>query len=801
MSQPIAETLQQALSLHQQGRLPEAERLYKAILKTQPNHFDALHLLGVLKQQQGNSAEALRLIAAALKTDATPDALSNYGNILCAVNRHQEALAYYDRALALKPDDVLALTNRGATLNALGRREEALACYDRALALHPDYAPAYYNRGNTLKDLKRPAEALVCYDRALALRPDETGTLLNRGIALDALSRHEEALACYDRVLALNPDDIVALNNRGTSLMELNRSEEALVCYDRALVINPYYADAHYNRGNTLLGLRRAEQAIASHDKALALKPNFADALNSRGNALSQIKRYDEALSSYDAALAIKPDFADALYNRGNVLKEARRYDEALMAYEKAVAVNPDHPDAFGLTEATLAICDWRRGGKLVGELAVQILEGKLPVGPFTLLSCCDDPSLHLRCAETSIKHRIPVRPEALWKGTVFRHDKIRLAYLSADFHPHPMAYLLAELFERHDRAGFEVLGISFDHDDGSDIRHRLVAGFDQFHDVRTKSDRQVAALLHDHHVDIAVDLNGHTLGGRLEIFAFRPAPIQVNYLGYPGTMGADFIDYVVADKILLPFDQQPFYSEKIVHLPDCYQVNDRKRGIAEHTPTRREAGLPDDGFVFCCFNNNYKITPPVFDVWMRLLQKVPGSVLWLLRDNASAERNLRGEAQARGVDASRLIFADRLKLDEHLARHRLADLFLDTLPYNAHTTASDALWAGLPLLTCQGRSFAARVAASLLHAVGLEELVTHTLEDYEALALRLATNPALLGGIRRKLEQNRQTYPLFDTGLFCRHIEAAYTRMWEIWQRGEAPQSFAVEAETGGSL
>ncbi|MEA2993987.1 MAG: protein O-GlcNAc transferase [Alphaproteobacteria bacterium] len=760
MTQSVAELLGRALNSHQQGRLPEAERFYTEVLKIEADHFDALHLLGVLKQQNGESAEALRLIAAALKTDATPDALTNYGNILCSLDRHQEGLAFYERALALKPDDILALANRGAALTALNRPEEALACYDRVLAMQPDYAAVHYNRGNALRGLKRPREALASYDRALALRPDETGALLNRANALAELGRHEEALTCYDRLLQLMAGNTDALNNRGTSLVALNRPEAALASYDNALALNPGHAGAHYNRGH----------------------------------ALRQLKRYDDALSAYDAALAIKPNFADALYGRANALKEARRYEEAISACEKALTIAPDHPDAaLGMFDAALAVCDWTRTRKMMGELKAQILQGK-PYNPFTLLSCLDDAALHLRAAQNSIRHAIPAPPVPLWKGTIFRHDKIRLGYLSADFHPHPMASLLAELFERHDRARFEVTGISLDQAGDSEIRRRLVAGFDRFHDVRTKSDGHIASLLRDLEIDIAVDLNGHTLDGRPGVLALRPAPIQVNYLGYPSTIGADFIDYVIADRVVLPFDQQPFYSERIIQLPDCYQVNDSKRKISEQTPTRREAGLPDEGFVFCCFNNNYKITEAVFDIWMRLLKNIPGSVLWLLQDSVGAQDNLRKEAQARGVDPARLIFAGRLPLDQHLARHRLADLFLDTLPYNAHTTGSDALWAGLPVLTCQGNTFAARVAASLLLAVGLEELVTHNLEDYEAQALRLATEPSLLGDIRRKLEQNRQTHPLFDTGRFCRHIEAAYTGMWEIWQRGGTPQSFAVE-------
>jgi predicted O-linked N-acetylglucosamine transferase (SPINDLY family) len=428
--------------------------------------------------------------------------------------------------------------------------------------------------------------------------------------------------------------------------------------------------------------------------------------------------------------------------------------------------------------------------------LEERILERKSLVPPFLLLACSGNPALHLQCARGFIQDRIRVRLQPLWQGEVRHHDRIRVAYVSADFHEHATAYLMAELFERHDRARFEVLGVSFGPDDQSALRRRLVSAFDKFHDVRAEGDREVAALLHEQEVDIAVDLKGFTTGCRPEILAHRPAAIQVNYLGYPGTMGADFIDYVIADKIVLPYDQQPFFTEKIVHLPDCYQVNDSLRTIAAKPPLRQEVGLTDQGFVFCCFNNNHKIAAPVFEAWMRILQKVEGSVLWLLRDNPGVERNLRRVAAARGIDPARLIFANRVGHDEHLARHRLADLFLDTIPFNAHTTASDALWTGLPILTCRGESFAGRVAASLLQAAGLPELVTSNLQEYEALAVKLACEPQLLEAVRAKLERNRLTSRLFDTDRFRRHIESTYTTMWRLWQDGEAPRNFAVAAE-----
>jgi predicted O-linked N-acetylglucosamine transferase (SPINDLY family) len=397
-------------------------------------------------------------------------------------------------------------------------------------------------------------------------------------------------------------------------------------------------------------------------------------------------------------------------------------------------------------------------------------------------------------CAQIYAREEIAAPDVVFRRATHQANGRLRLAYLSADFHRHATAVLISELLELHERSGFEVVGVSFGPDDGSDTRKRIIAAFDRHIEIAGKNDEDAARLIADLGTDIAIDLKGHTKDARPGILAYRPAPIQVNYLGYPGTMGVPYLDYIMADPIVLPFDQQAHFSEKIVHLPDCYQVNDRKRQIASHTPTREELGLPPKGFVFCCFNNSWKITPTVFDVWMRLLQAVEGSVLWLLRDNEIAETNLRREAASRGIDPARLIFAGRLPLAEHLARHRLADLFLDTLPYNAHTTASDALWAGLPVITCRGETFAGRVAASLLQAAGLPELVTNCLADYEALALKLARDAVALSAVKAKLARERDTCALFDSVRFARHIESAYRTMWEIFQRGEAPKSFHVE-------
>jgi predicted O-linked N-acetylglucosamine transferase (SPINDLY family) len=725
---PATTKLREAMKYHQLGLLDQAERLYANVLAKQPKHFEAGHLLGLLRFQQGQDDEAHAFISEAVRQNpASVPALSNLGLVLARLGRLAEAVSCYDKALAIKPNHVEALINRGVALRALKRPAEALASYDAALAIRPGHAETLFNRGNALKDLHRPAEALTSYDAALAIRP-----------------RHAEAL---------------------------------------------------YNRGNALLELKRPADAVASFEAALAIKPGYAEALNNRGSALRELKRLTEALASYDAALAVWPGYAEALTNRGAVLLDLKRPTAALASFKAALAIDPSLTYAFnGAADCAIKLCDWAEVDLKQENIRQQAEAGRFSVYPFVLLGYCDDPAMQAACARDFYRSKVPEPPAPLFDGTLWRNDRICIAYLSADFHSHATAYLMAQLFELHDRSRFEVIGISFGPDDESQWRARLIKAFDQFHDVRAMTDREAAELVRRLQVDIAVDLKGHTQDARLGILAHRPAPVQVNYLGYPGTVGADVIDYILADKVLLPFELQHGFAERIVHLPGCYQVNDATRPISPITPTRAELGLPQHGFVFTSFNNTWKITRPVFEVWMRLLAKVEGSVLWLIRDNADAEANLRKEAAARGIDPARLVFAEKVPAAEHLARHRQADLFLDTLPVNAHTTASDALWAGLPLVTCQGQALAGRVASSLLAAIGLPELVTSSLEDYERLALALARDPARLGELKARLAQNRATHPLFDADRSRRHIEAAYVEMWERWQRGEPPRSFSVQ-------
>ena len=761
--------LEHAIQFHQSGRLVEAERLYAQILRAEPRNFTAQHFLGVVRHQQGRHDEAVEMIAAALR---------------------------------INPASARALSNYGLALQGAGRLPDALMAFDEAASREPENPETHNHRGLVLEAMRRPAEALASYDKAVALRHDHPEAWNNRGNALSAMVKFDEALIAFNTAIEVRPDFALAWNNRGNALLALGRPEDALVSYDRALSFKPDYTDAHYNRGQPLTDLMRLEEALASFDRAIALKPDHARALNGRAIVLQKIGRLADALTSYDAALAVTSD-PEIQNNRASLLLLAKRFDEAEARFGEALRLSPDNDQAFGgLAAAALHLCDWPLAHTLVADMKSRLEQGRACVDPLILMGYHDDPGLQLLASENYQRDRVPQLPRALPGRAISSDGRIRIAYLSADFRTHPVASLIAGLFEHHDRSRFEVSAISFGPNDRSAMRARLEAGFEHFHDVHDLGDQDVAKLLAKINTDIAIDLNGHTQGARLGILAFRPAPVQVSYLGFPGTTGARFVDYLIADRVVVPAEQQCFFSEKIVYLPHSYQVNDSVRKIAA-VPDRRAAGLPDlpggsagNGFVFCSFNNNWKITAPVFAIWMRLLTAVPGSVLWLIEDNAGASGNLRRAAAAHGVDPDRLVFAPRVPEAEHLARHQLADLFLDTLPYNAHTTTSDALWAGLPVLTCLGKAFPGRVAASLLSAANLSELVTGSPAEYEAMALELAHDRARLQALRKKLEDNRLSVALFDTGRFARNIERAYMHMWEIARRGEPPQNFTIGAE-----
>jgi predicted O-linked N-acetylglucosamine transferase (SPINDLY family) len=706
-----------------------------------------------------------------------------------------QAETLYREILRLQPRHATALHRLGVLALQTGHLQSSVELIAQAVAAEPANAEALCDLGLAQHALARYADALMSFESALALRPDVPDLHSNRARALQDLGRHAEALAGYERALALRPDFLHALLGRGGALLELQRDADALDCFDRALAQQADLAPALHNRGTALLRLKRQQEAVASFDRALSLQPDLADAWINRGNALQELARQADALASFDRALQLAPDLPGVLFNRGNALLELKRYDEAARAFEQLLARAPEHAYALGkLLYAKMMCCEWQGIAELADAVREGIRAGRPAVLPFGYAAVSDSPDDLKRCAEIFAADLAPARPP-LWDGRRYGHRKLRLGYLCGEFRNQATAILMTELFELHDKSRFELMAFDNGWDDGSTLRRRINAAFDAVVDIAHDADEVAAQRIAGYEIDILVNLNGYFGLARNGVFAQRPSPVQVNYLGFPGTMGAPYIDYIVADAQVIPHGEERAYTEQVVRLPDSYQVNDRSRQIAERTPSRSELGLPADAFVFCCFNNTYKIAPPVFDVWMRLLHRVPGSVLWLLEDNAAAQRNLADAARQRGVDPQRLVFAPRIRLDEHLARHRAADLFLDTLPYNAHTTASDALWAGLPVLTCRGTTFPGRVATSLLTALGVaDELVTPDLPAYEQRALLLASAPERLADIRQTLVARRLTAPLFDTPRFCRHIEAAYLRMWERAERGEPPAAFDVK-------
>jgi predicted O-linked N-acetylglucosamine transferase (SPINDLY family) len=721
----IQARFQQGLALHQQGRLADAERIYRGVLHQDPNHFGALHLLGALALQTRRTEQGADLIRKAIALDASvPAAYSNLGAALLDLKRPEEALANFDRAIALNPEVSEAHSNRAAALCRLNRHEEAIASSDRAIALKPDNAEAH----------------------------------ANRGVALNGLKRHEEAVASYDRAIALRPD----------------------------------FANAHNDRGIALVKLRRNSEALASFDTAIALRPGFPEAHNNRGNALNNLMRYREALASFDQALALKPDFGEVHNNRGDTLSNLKRPQEAADAYAEWLKIDPQHPFTKGkYLHQKMLVCDWREIDRLITDIDKDIASGKFSAEPFGWLGVAKSQHSHRLCAELYNKKMFPGKGAAAPRFG--RHDKIRIGYSSGEFRDQATSHLLIGVLEQHDRSRFEIYGVDNGWNDDSELRRRIDASLHSIIEISHLSDAAAAATIRQQEMDILVNLNGYFGLHRTAVFAERAAPIQVNYLGYPGTLGASYVDYIMADRHVIPPGHEQFYTEKIVYLPDCYQANDNRRRIETPRPDRAPYGLPPGGVVFCCFNNSYKITPETFDSWMRILRHVEGSILWLLQNHAGVVVNLTREAIARGVDPARLVFAERTPLADHLARQALADLFLDTWPCNAHTTASDALWAGLPVLTHIGETFAGKVAASLLHAIGLPELIASTQQDYEALAIELAANPEKLRSLRRKLVANRLTTPLFDTERLTRHIEAAYLAMYERCQAGLPPDHIFV--------
>ena len=688
------------------------------------------------------------------------------------------------------------LFDRAAALQRDGQLAAAQSICLEILELQPDHFESLNLLGVLSGQLADLRSAVEYFDRAIAVQPANGMPYCNRGMALKGLQEFDAALASFDEAIAINEKDAVAHYMRGSIFQIRGRPGTALASYDKAVAANPHSAAFRLHRGNALKELTRLDEALAEYDAALERDARYAEAYSNRGVVLFELGRIEAALASYSRAIELKPDYAEAYFNRAGVLRLDKQFEAAAADYAVVAGLQPDIAYLPGADlEARMQVCDWRDFDSRLTGIEAGLDRDEPQVHPFPFLGFADSPRLQRKAAEIWASRTCPPNDALGAPARRAPQARIRVGYFSSDFRQHPVTHLLAELIELHDRDRFEIIAFSFGPDTQDESRKRHERAFDRFLDVQHKTDIEIVSLSRSLGLDIAVDLCGYVHGGRPQIFALRAAPLQVSYLGYPSTLGADYMDYVVADNTLIPMGSEHGFTEKIIFLPDTYQVNDRKRSIAPESPAREELGLPPRGFVFCCFNNNYKILPHVFSCWMRIMKRVPGSVLWLLEDNASAAASLRRHAAAAEIQPDRLIFAARVPPPEHLARHRRADLFLDTLPYNAHTTASDALWAGLPVLTCMGHAFAARVAASLLSAVGLPELITKTREDYEDMAVALASDPQHLRAIRDKLAHVRLTAPLFDSRRFTEHLEAAYVAIHQRYLADLPPDHIRLGA------
>ena len=761
MSRKNCSAVLEAAEHYRAGRLTEAESIYRAALAKHPDDVDAIQGLAVICHKRGRS---------------------------------DEALALFRRAITLDPDSPVADRQIGRLLEQRGDRVGAAICYRRAARLRPLDAAAQADLARTLAGQGEVAEAVAHYQRAVAAAPGDAWTHIALGNALLRQGAVLDASASYERALAIRPDLAEAHSNLGEALRLMGRLSKAVAACERALALQPELAEAHNNLGNTLREEGRLEPAISHYEQALRLKPDWPEVHNNLAIALQEQGLAEEAVEHYERALSLNSDLAEVHQNLGSALAQSGRTVDAIGALRRALALKPDYPEALiQIAHLNGELCDWRHREAETAQVLDLMRRHPGLVPPFNLQAQQSTPDEQLLCAQQWSKRIAP------GQSAVFTHDRscsprrIRLGYLSADFRDHPVAYAIAETIERHDRTRFDILGYSYGPDDRSALRRRLETAFDRFIDLHAVGNDEAARHINADEVHVLIDLTGYTQLGRPRILVSRPSPIQVNFLGFLGTMGAEFIDYIVLDPFIAPSSQQPFYSEKVVYLTGGWWPGEIRWETAQEARRRNEYGLPEDAFVFCCFNTSYKITPPMFNVWTRLLRANPHSVLWLGVADSAIQDNLRREAAQRGVSPERLVFAPREPMADYLARHRHADLFLDTVPYNGVGTAYHALLAGLPVLTCAGETFASRTAGAMLLAAGLPELVTHSIEEYERVANRLAREAGLLTDMRRRLARARSGSALFDGERAVRELETAFARMWETWLRGETPKPFSA--------
>ena len=784
------------LTLKKLGRVDEAIWSYDKALSLQPDYIDVFINLGNALQNKGQLDEAESNYKKAISLDPNnAKAHHNLGVILKDRGQLDEAIEANNKALSLKPDYAEAYNNLGTAFKEQGKLREALEAYNRAVSLEPNYADAFFNMANVLMVQEKFDDAVKTYSKAISIKPDFAKAYCNRANALLAQTHTDDAIESYETAILLKPDYFTAHSNLGICFLKKNQFEKAISCLEKALSLEPNNSEVHYNLGNALKEHGEFHQAINAYRNAIAHKADYAEAFNNMGVTLHAVGEEEKAINAYNTAIAIDPNYAAAHINLGNIFQHHEHFDKAIEAYEIAAALQPNN--AYALAQKIhqkCRICDWNG----LEEDYLKLLKLDTdddPISPFTILTLEDAPDRHFSISQLYVNKLFQQYPRKVFAKPHKKTGRIRVAYFSSDFNEHPVSRLMSKVIESHDRNLFEIWGVSLGPSRADLMQKRLLNAFDIFVDVHKMPDAEALDKLRSKAFDIVIDLTGHTEKARTSLFAQRLAPIQINYLGYPGTMGGNFMDYIIADQNLIPEVCQKYYTEKVIYLPHHYQAQDDELEIAVDTPTKASLGLPDKGFVFCAINNTYKITKREFDIWTRLLLNVEGSVLWLLERNKWVKTNLLKEAKDRGVPPEQIVFAKKAPHAKYLAQFRQADLYLDTFNYNAGATASNALWAGLPVLTKQGKGYTARMASSLLKSIGLSELATTNETDYEKMALKLANNPDELTFIKNKLATNRKTTPLFNTKLFVDHLESAYLQVFQRYLQGNPPETVIVSA------
>jgi len=696
-------------------------------------------------------------------------------------NDFANAKLIYENILSVDKKNFDALFFLGVILIKFKNYKKARELLEQVVLIKPNFADAYNNIGICLEKLNDLDGAIKNYNLAINNRPNFAEAHNNIGVVFQKLRNFDQAILQYKKAISYKNLYLDAYINLANLFKETKQFEEAIKNFDLAINLNPNLAEVYNNKGNALKEIRKFEEAIKNYDLAINLNPNLAEVYNNKGNALKEIRKFEEAIKNYDLAINLNPNFAEAYFNTATTLQDIKNFEKAVLYFEKALLLDKEIPFCKGyLLHAKMLCCNWSGLNELYKEIYNDVEKNRYSATPFGYQAICDDESNLQKCAQLYSNKRFPEIKNNLFSKKVSKNKKIKIGYLCGEFREQATSILMTEVWEKHNKEDFEIIAFDSGWDDKSVRRNRIINAFDKFIDISKVSDLDAAKIIYKEQIDILINLNGFFGTGRPVVFSYRPAGIQINYLGFPGTIGSKYIDYILCDQTVVPLESKKFYNEKIIYLPDSYQANDTKRNISDKKFLREELSLPNESFVFCCFNNNYKITPNMFDVWARLLKKIDNSVLWLIEGNSEATENLKKEVKIRNIDASRLIFAKRMKLEDHLARHKNADLFLDTLPYNAHTTASDSLWAGLPVLTCLGKAFPGRVAASLLRSLDLPELITYSENEYISKAEELALNKEKLTLIKNKLDINKFSQPLFNTELFCRSLESAFKIIFE---------------------